>query len=53
MSIKYNDEARLTATENAQQERHDRVQNESQELQPWTAVLVGSRQHGAATKRKN
>ena len=31
---------------------HDRVQTESQELQPWTAVccfdLVGSRQHGVA-----
>ena len=53
MRLTHNDEARLTATEKAQQDRHDRVQNESQELQPWTAVLVGSRQHGAATERKN
>ena len=28
-------------------QRHDRVQTESQQLQPWTAV--GSRQHGVAS----
>ena len=32
-------------------QRHDRVQTESQELQPWTAVsiLAESRQHGVAS----